>query len=51
MYLTKHQEDVLGEWRHISTHYKPRHYMEVSGQLHTPVALPAGEGPLLPIGY
>jgi hypothetical protein len=28
----------------------PRHYMEVSGQLHAPAALPPGKEPLLPIG-
>jgi hypothetical protein len=28
----------------------PRHYMEVSGQLHAPAALPPGKEPLAPIG-
>jgi hypothetical protein len=27
-----------------------RHYMEVSGQLHAPAALPPGKEPLVPIG-
>jgi hypothetical protein len=29
---------------------RPRHWMEVSGQLHAPAALPPGKGPLVPIG-
>jgi len=28
----------------------PRHWMEVSGQLHVPAALPPGKEPLVPIG-
>jgi hypothetical protein len=28
----------------------PQHYMEVSGQLHAPAALPPGKEPLMPIG-
>jgi len=28
------------EWRYSSTHSRPRHYMEVSGQFHAPAALP-----------
>jgi hypothetical protein len=39
------QEDVLGEWRYSSTHSWPRHYMEVSGQVHGPAALPPGNAP------
>jgi hypothetical protein len=31
-------------------HSLPRHYMEVSGQLHTPVALPSGESPRYSLG-
>jgi hypothetical protein len=27
----------------------PRHYMEVSGQLHAPAALPPGKEPLVPV--
>jgi hypothetical protein len=33
------------------THYRPRHYMGVSGQRHPPAALlPLGKGPPVPIG-
>jgi hypothetical protein len=28
----------------------PRHYMEVSGQLHAPATLPPGKEPLVPTG-
>jgi hypothetical protein len=28
----------------------PRHYMEVSGQIHDPAALTPGKEPLVPIG-
>jgi len=28
----------------------PRHYMQVSDQLHAPTALPRGKEPLVPIG-
>jgi hypothetical protein len=28
----------------------PRHWMEVSGQLHVPVALPPGKEPVVPTG-
>jgi hypothetical protein len=40
-------EDVLGEWRYNSTHSWSRHYMEVSGQFHTPAALPPEKEPLV----
>jgi hypothetical protein len=43
-------EGVLGERKYSSTHFLPRHYMEVSGQLHAPAALPPGKEPLVPIG-
>jgi len=36
---TPRHEGVLGEWSYSSTHFWPPHYMEVSGQLHTPAAL------------
>jgi hypothetical protein len=41
-------ESVLGEWRYSSTHSRPSHYKEVSGQLHAPAALPPGKEPLVP---
>jgi hypothetical protein len=43
-------EGVLGEWRYSSTHYLPRHYLEVSGQFHAPAALPPGKELVVPIG-
>jgi hypothetical protein len=30
----------MGEWVYRSTYSSPRHWLEVSGQLHTPAALP-----------
>jgi hypothetical protein len=34
-----------------ATHYRPRHWMGVSGQRHAPAALlPLGKGPPVPIG-
>jgi hypothetical protein len=44
-------EDVLWEWRHSSTHSKPRHYMDVRSQLHGPAALLSGKQPSISIGY
>jgi hypothetical protein len=38
---------VLGEWIYSSTHSWPRHYMEVSGQLHAPAVLPPWKEDLL----
>jgi len=29
----------MGNWKYNLTHCKPRHWMEVSGQLHAPAAL------------
>jgi hypothetical protein len=43
-------EGVLREWRYSSTHFLPRHYMEVSGQFYAPAALPPGEETLVPTG-
>jgi hypothetical protein len=34
----------------VSRILSPRHYMEVSGQLHAPAALPPGKEPLVPMG-
>jgi hypothetical protein len=36
-------EGVLGEWRCRSTHYWPRHQMEVSGQIHAPALFSQGK--------
>jgi hypothetical protein len=36
----------MEEWMHRSTFSWPRHYLEVSGQLHAPAALPPGKSPL-----
>jgi len=30
---------------------RPRQWVEMSGQLHTPAALPQGKEPLVPIGW
>jgi hypothetical protein len=35
----------MGGWSYSSTRSKPRHYMEVSGYLHTPSALSPGKEP------
>jgi hypothetical protein len=43
-------EGVLGEWRYTPLILRPRYYMEVSGQLHAPAALPPGKNSLVPIG-
>jgi hypothetical protein len=40
----------MGEWMYRSTFSWPRHYQEVSGQLHAPAALPPGKEPPLSIG-
>jgi hypothetical protein len=37
------------EWRYTSTHSEPRHWMEMSGQLHVPAALYPRKEALLPI--
>jgi len=42
-------ESVLGDWRYSSTNSRPQHWMEVSGQLHAPAALPPGKEPLVRI--
>jgi hypothetical protein len=40
-YVIKHHaKKILVEWRYSSEHYSPRHYMEVSGQIHAPTAQP-----------
>jgi len=41
---------VLWEWRYSSTHSLTRHWMEVSGQLQAPAALPPAWELLVPIG-
>jgi len=43
-------EDVKEEWRYSSMHFCPRYSMEVSGQLHTPTALPPVEETPVSIG-
>jgi hypothetical protein len=50
--LTKHprHKDLLEDWRYSSTNSLPCHWLEVSGQIHAPDALPQGKGPLVPIG-
>jgi hypothetical protein len=43
-------EGVLGEWSYRSTHSWTRHWMEVSGEVHSPAALPRGrESPWYPL--
>jgi hypothetical protein len=44
-------EGVLGEWLYSSRYSLPRHYMEASGQLHAPTALPPGKEPLVLKGF
>jgi hypothetical protein len=39
----------MGEWMYRSTFSWPRHYLEVSGQLHAPAALPPGKSPRYPL--
>jgi hypothetical protein len=41
----------MWEWMYRSTFSWPRHYLEVSGQLHATAALPPGKEPLVPIVY
>jgi hypothetical protein len=42
---------VLGEWRYSSTHSSTSAlFMEMSGQLHAPAALPPEKEPLILIG-
>jgi hypothetical protein len=40
----------MGDRTNRSTFCWPRHLLEVSGQIHAPVALPQGKEPPLPIG-
>jgi hypothetical protein len=40
----------MGEWMYRPTFSCSRHYLEVSGQLHAPAALPPGKEPPVPIG-
>jgi hypothetical protein len=40
----------MGEWIYRSTFSWPRHYLEVSGQLHAHAALPLGKEPPVSIG-
>jgi hypothetical protein len=39
----------MGEWMYRYTFSWPRHYLEVSGELHAPAALPPGEEPRYPL--
>jgi hypothetical protein len=41
---------AYGEWMYRSTFSWPRHWLEVSGQLHAQAALPPGKEPSVPIG-
>jgi hypothetical protein len=41
----------MGEWVYRSTYSWPRHYVDGSGQLHSPAALPLGKEPSVLIGY
>jgi hypothetical protein len=38
----------MGEWMYRSTFSWPRHYLEVSGQLHAPAASPPGKSSRYP---
>jgi hypothetical protein len=49
--LAPRYEGVLGEWKYSSTHFWPRHWMGVSGQIHASAALSPGEKSLVPIVY
>jgi hypothetical protein len=40
----------MGEWMYRSTYSWPRYWLEASGQLHTPAALPPEKNPPVPIG-
>jgi hypothetical protein len=46
---TPRHEGVLRKWKHSSMHFWTRHYMEMSGQLHAPAALPQGKSPWYPL--
>jgi len=35
----------MGNWIYSSTHLKPQHQMEVSGQIQVPAAYSPGKGP------
>jgi hypothetical protein len=49
--LTKHHAmKAYWEWRYSPLILWPRHYMQVSGQLHAPAALPPGKEPPVSIG-
>jgi hypothetical protein len=41
----------MGEWMYRFIFSWPRHWLEVSGQLHAPAALPPGKEPRVPTGY
>jgi hypothetical protein len=45
-----HLEGVLGSGGIAPRILWPRHYMDVSGQIHAPAALPPGQGRLVPVG-
>jgi hypothetical protein len=42
--------NVYEEWMYRPMFYSPQHYLEVSGQLHAPAALPTEKEPQVPIG-
>jgi hypothetical protein len=42
-------EDALGYWRYSSTLASHRRYIEVSGQLYAPAALPQGKSSWYPL--
>jgi hypothetical protein len=49
--LTEHYNmKMYWWWRYSSTHFWPRQYKEVSGQLHAPAALPPGNKPSVSVG-
>jgi hypothetical protein len=39
----------MGEWMYKSTYSRPQYLLEVSGQLHSPAALPPGKSPRYPL--
>jgi hypothetical protein len=39
----------MGEWMYRAMYSWPRHWLEASGQLHTPAALPQGKEPRSPL--
>jgi hypothetical protein len=41
---------MYGEWMYRSTSFWPQHQLELSGQLHTPAALPLEKEPLVTTG-